>query len=329
MKKTFTLLLLVLSCFFAQGQYYSNSQKFVYSHRSLPAFSTYGDERVFYLDCQLEDPVSKYTNAAKISSLLQTGEWKQTENRDEAFLTITLGIKDFLIDIGAREVVDGLGRRMFMPKGEYSMTTSLEIRSELEDAIYPGTSVVSGTDVDKLYPEPFLAEKFVRDNRDFYERQAVTSQIENLTAEINRYMAEKYLYGIEEDYIRVYFFDSPKNENYEKHKKAKEEIAQIFSELSRTQDLISARKRMEPWTEHFQKLYDALDANNKKQSQAKMQMLWNLAVIHYALDYLDLARQYADDLKSQFPDSEADKIIKKITDTKKALKEHNLTTRYF
>ena len=99
--------------------------------------------------------------------------------------------------------------------------------------------------------------------------------------------------------------------------------------MSETQDIITARKRADGWIQHFQTVYKSLDANNKKQSNAKMQMLWNLAVLNYALDYLDVARQYADDLKSQFPDSEADKIIKQIIITKKLLKDHELSTRFF
>jgi len=329
MKKIFTIILLTIVCFSANGQYYSNSQKFVFTHRSLPTFHTYEDERVFFLECEMDDIVKKYTNHAKIASLLQLSPWKETENEDEAFLKISLSIKDFLVDIGAREVVDNIGRRMFTPKGECTMTTSLSIHSELENAFFPTQTYTSGTDVDKLYPEPFLAENFVRDNRDFYERQAVEAQVENIVAQINNYMSEKYLYGFYDDNIRLYFFDSPKNPYYEKHKEAKTAIAQIFSTLSQTQDLLTARKQMEEWSEHFLTVYKALDQNNKKESNAKMQMLWNLGELSYALDYFDLARQYADDLKQQFPNSEADKLIKKIVDAKKFLKEHELTSRYF
>ncbi|MBQ3657132.1 MAG: hypothetical protein II956_09880 [Bacteroidales bacterium] len=329
MKKVFILLLLMISVLTAKSQYYSNSQKFTYSCRNIPAFHTYEDEQVYFINCDLDPIIAKHTNSAKISSLLHLEPWKQTENEDEAFVVINIKMSDFVIDMGAREVVDGFGKRMFTPKGECNMMTALEIKSELDDAIYPAVAVTSGTDVDKLYPEPFLAENFVRDNRDFYERQAVNGQVEKITDEINRYMFEKYLYGFRDDNIRVYFFDSPKNEYYEKHKTAKEEIAAIFKDLSASQDLISARKRMEPWIEHFKSVYSSLDADNKKQSNAKMQMLWNLAVLNYALDYLDLSRQYADDLKAQFPDSEADKIIKQIVITKKTLKDHELTTRFF
>lgn len=329
MKKIFTLLLLTMTVLAAKGQYYSNSHKFIYSCRNIPAFHTYEDEQVYFVKCDLDPVVAKYTNSAKISSLLTLDPWKQTENEDEAFLVINIKISDFLVDMGAREVVDGFGRRMFTPKGECSMTTALEIKSELDNAIYPATSAVSGTDVDKLYPEPFLAENFVRDNREFYERQAVTTQVESLTNEINRYMFEKYLYGFRDENIRVYFFDSPKNEHYQTHQKAKTELAQIFKFLSETQDVITARKKADVWIQHFQTVYSSLDANNKKQSTAKMQMLWNLAVLNYALDYLDVARQYADDLKAQFPDSEADKIIKQIITTKQVLKDHELSTRFF
>ena len=329
MKKIFTLLLLTLTVLSAKSQYYSNSQKFIYSCRNIPAYHTYEDEQVYFVKCDLDPVVAKYTNSAKISSLLKLEPWKQTENEDEAFVVICIKMADFIVDMGAREVVDGLGRRMFTPKGECTMSTALEIKSELDDAIYPVTSAVSGTEVDKLYPEPFLAENFVRDNREFYERQAVNTQVESLTNEINRYMFEKYLYGFRDENIRVYFFDSPKNEYYEQHKKAKEELTAIFKDLSETQDIITARKRADGWIQHFQTVYKSLDANNKKQSNAKMQMLWNLAVLNYALDYLDVARQYADDLKSQFPDSEADKIIKQIIITKKLLKDHELSTRFF
>lgn len=329
MKRLISFLLLVFAAFNTFAQYYGNTLKIVYGHRSIPVFVTDEEERTYFTECSFTSEVSKFVNSAKVSSLLRLEPWQEKTSEDEAFVKIHVGVSDMLIDKRAVEAIDRFGHVMFRPVVECTMTTVLRIESELDNYRPSRTKVSIVNEIDKFYPEPFLAEEYIENNKEVYIRQAVSDQIVKMTDDINGYFYHSYLYGTQEDFIRVFFFDTPKNKNYEKHKAGKNEISQIFSDLSSNYDLNLARQRMRPWLEHFENLYNSLDINDKKQKNAKMQILRNLAVINYALDDFVSAYRYAEDLKENFPNSDADKIIEQIVKTKNLLKEHGLTSRYF
>ena len=327
MKRLIVFLIFALAVFNAYSQYYGNTLKIVYGHRSIPVFCTGPEENNYHVKCSFTPEVEKFVNSAKVSSLLRLEPWQERDG--EAFMEIYVEISDLLVDKRAFEVTDNYGHIMFKPGIECTMTAVVKVETEL-DRYFPARKRVAVVhDIDKLYPEPFLAEEYVDNNKDVFIRQAVTDQITKMTDEINGYVYQNYLYGVTENYIRVFFFDTPKNENYETHKTAKTEISRIFSDLTSNYDLASARERMKPWLEHFEKLYNSYDINDKKQKTPKMQMLKNLAVINYALDDFVQAYRYASELKENFPGTEAEKILAEILNTKNLLKAHGLTSRYF
>lgn len=330
MRKVFTLFLLVMIFGTAKSQYYSNSYKFPVTHRHLPNFFTYEDEKKYYIDFKSTLEVEPFVNSAKVSSLVDFGDWQEVDDPSQAFVVVSLTLKDLIIDnVRPVQLVDPHGKIVFKPVFDCLITRAMSVRSELENQVFPNAKTVISQEVEKFYPEPFLAENYVRDNKEYYLRTSVESYLQGTMDEINKYFLDSYLYTLETEEVKLYFFDSSKNKNYKKHQQAKAEIKQILNDLSANRDVNAARQAMQPWIDHFKSLYESLDANNKKQGRCKEYMLCNLVEIYYALEFYDLARQYAEDLKEQFPDSDATKMIQQIYKVQNMLEAHHLSTRYF
>jgi hypothetical protein len=138
-----------------------------------------------------------------------------------------------------------------------------------------------------------------------------------------------YVYYPTTDQIKIAFFSSKKSPYYAKHQSAKNEIKNILNSMPLDGNLASTIRKMQPWIEHFKEIEKSLSSSNKKQKQAKADMVYNLAMIYYALEIFDVSRDYLNRLINEFDDNAGKRLLRNLEKTESEMKRHNVQTRHF
>ncbi|MBQ1698791.1 MAG: hypothetical protein II075_13025 [Bacteroidales bacterium] len=344
MKRLTTLLLcLLMICTGAIAQYNTSKVNISFPVRNLPNIYVPAGQRNYSVSCGFARQVSPYITPGEVAAQLHIDGWQMINNPDNASLRITVNAYDFLIE-GIHEdkfteMVPFHGELVpmdyFTPVIDYSII--IEYVLESNDSRKTVTNVdpfthrppINSFRMDKRFRSPRDCHDFARENKEVFIEKIIRTEIYNIIDVINEKLVPDYVYYPTTDQIKIAFFSSKKSPYYAKHQSAKNEIKNILNSMPLDGNLASTIRKMQPWIEHFKEIEKSLSSSNKKQKQAKADMVYNLAMIYYALEIFDVSRDYLNRLINEFDDNAGKRLLRNLEKTESEMKRHNVQTRHF
>lgn len=344
MKKIMALLLCLLvinTC--AIAQYNTSKTNMSFPVRNLPTHYVPVGQRTYSVSCGFARQISPYYAPEEAAEALHLDGWTMINNPDQASLRITINAYDFLIEgIHEDKFVEKVRRHgefvpveYFSPTIDYSMV--IEYVWETNDSRQTYTNVdvfthrppVNTFHMDKRFNNPRDCHDFVRENKDVFIEKIIRTELYNTIEEINEKLVPQFVYSPTTDHIKIAFFSSKKSPYYVKHQSAKNEIKNIINSIPLDGSLAPTIRKMQPWIEHFKEIEQSLSATNKKQKQAKADMVYNLAMIYYALEIFDVSRDYCNRLINEFDATTGKRLLRNLENVENEMKTHHVQSRHF
>ena len=342
-KLTILLLCFFMICTGAIAQYNTAKTSMSFPVHNLPYKYVPVGQRNFTVSCGFARQVSPYISAGEVAAQLHIDGWSRIDNPDNASLRITINAYDFLIEGIHEDKITEMVRHhgelvpvdFFSPVIDYSIVIEYVLEGsgsrQTFSNIDPFTHrpPVNSFRMDKRFHSPRDSHDFVRENKEVFIEKIIRTEIFSIIDEINEKLVPEYVYFPTTDQIKIAFFSSKKSPYYAKHQSAKNEIKSIINSIPLSGSLAPTIRKMQPWIEHFKEIEQSLSSSNKKQKQAKGDMVYNLAMIYYALEIFDVSRTYANRLINEFDATTGKRILRNIEKMEAEMKRHNLMTRHF
>ncbi|MCQ2250676.1 MAG: hypothetical protein MJZ66_06165 [Bacteroidales bacterium] len=347
MKKTiYTLALLLMVCMQAMAQYGTDKVRIFYPVRHIPTFYVPEGNRYFHVDLTASFNVEDFLDYNKICDRLQIGYgWEEDRKSGDVPAHINVSVTDFIIEgMHEVEVLEKVRRhgeefieKYYVPHIDYSVllqsSISVDGNSRYHFSNYDSelrrppvkTLVIS----DRRFRSPRDCHNFLRDNRDVFVERILSDEVYALTDQIQADIKQAFHYYPAQTDIKICLFDSKKSPYYAKHQQAKAEIKRIIGGITLDGDLKQTIKDMQPWIEHFKEIEASLSTADKKQKSAKADMVYNLAMIYYALEIFDVSRQYCMRLFNEFGENSGKRMLRSLNDEEAEMKRHHLVSRHF
>ncbi len=344
MKKIMALLLLLLTISTgAIAQYNTSNTTMSFPVRNLPTHYVPVGQRTYSVSCGFARQISPYFSPQEAADALQLEGWTMTGNPDQASLRITINAYDFLIEgIHEDKFVEKVRHHgefvpveFFSPTIDYSVVIEYVFETNTSRQTYTNVEAfthrppINTFRMDKRFHSPRDCHDFVRENKEVFIEKIIRTELYNTMEEINEKLVPQFVYTPTTDQIKIAFFSSKKSPYYAKHQSAKIEIKNIINSIPLDGSLAPTIRKMQPWIEHFKEIEQSLSATNKKQKQAKEDMILNLAMIYYALEIFDVSRDYLNRLITEFDSSAAKRHLRNLNNIENEMKRHNVQTRHF
>ena len=339
------ILCAMIICLVAQAQYNTSKTNMCFPVRHMPWNYIPEQERQYCISCGFSRQVQPYFSPEEIPSLIDLEGWDLINNPSEAALNITIDAFDFIIE-GIHEdeytnIVNDHGEKIavkyYMPHIDYSIVINYSIESndgynQKVTNIDPFTErpPMATFKIDQSFDNPMECHKYVMRNKEVFLEKIVRTEIMVVVEKIRDELKRRYVYYPTTDNIKISLFFSKKSDYYVKHQSAKTEIKKIIESMPLEGPLTETIKKIQPWIEHFKQLSESLSESDKKQKQAKADMIANLAMIYYALEIFDVSRDYANILINQYGETTLGrKILRAISEVETNLTKHHLSSRHF
>jgi len=344
MKKLMALLLCLLAISTgAIAQYNTTKTSMSFPVRYLPTHYVPVGQRAYCVSCGFARQVSPYFSPNEAAETLHLDGWTMTDNPDQAALRITINAYDFLIEnIHEDKFIEKVRHHgefvpveYFTPTIDYSIVIEYVLETNTSRQTYSNVDVythrppINTFRMDKRFNNPRDCHDFVRENKEVFIEKIIRTELYNTIEEINEELIPQFVYKPYTDHIKIAFFSSKKSPYYAKHQSARNEIKNIINSIPLDGSLAPTIRKMQPWIEHFKEIEKSLSATNKKQKQAKADMVYNLAMIYYALEIFDVSREYCNRLINEFDESTGKRLLRNLEKTESEMKRHNLQTRHF
>lgn len=344
MKKiTLLLLCLIALSTSAIAQYSTSKTSYSFPVRNLPTNYVPVGQREYSISCGFARQISPYFSPNEVAEALHLDGWTMTDNPDKASLRITINAYDFLIEgihedkFVERTRIHGeyVPVEYFTPVIDYSVIIEYVFETNNSRQQFSNVDVfshrppINSFRMDKRFINPRDCHDFVRENKEVFIEKIIRTELYNTIEEINQKLVPAFVYYPTTDQIKLAFFNSKKSPYYAKHQSARNEIRNIITSMPLDGSLAPTIRRMQPWIEHFKEIEKSLSSTNKKQKQAKADMVYNLAQIYYALEIFDVSRDYFNRLINEFDDSSGKRMLRALERTESEMKRHNLQTRHF
>jgi len=269
--------------------------------------------------------------------------WSMTSNINNAYLRITINAYDFLIESIHEDKYTEMVRHhaelvpvdFFTPVIDYSIVIEYTVETNSSTQTYTNVDPfthrppINSFRMDKQFRSPRDCHDFARENKEVFIEKIIRTEIYNTIDKINTQLVPAYVYHPSTDHIKLAFFSSKKSPYYAKHQSGRKEVKSIIESMPLEGSLAGTIKKLQPWIEHFKEIEKSLSSSNKKQKQAKADMVYNLAMIYYALEIFDVSREYANRLINEFDATTGKKLLRNINEMEAEMKRHNLQTRHF
>ncbi|MCR5455902.1 MAG: hypothetical protein K6F33_13015 [Bacteroidales bacterium] len=344
MKRLITLLLCLIALSTgADAQYSTSKVNMSFPVRNMPYNYVPASQRTYSVSCGFARQISPYFSPEQLAAELHLDGWTRIDNPNNATLRITVNAYDFLIEGIHEDKYTEMVRHhgefvpvdFFSPIIDYSMI--IEYVLETNDSRQTFTNVdpfthrppISTFRMDKSFRHPRECHDFVRENKEVFIEKIVVTEMYAKIEEINDRLVPAYIYYPTTDEIKIAFFSSKKSPYYAKHQSAKNEIKNIINSMPLEGSLASTIRQMQPWIEHFKEIEKSLSATNKKQKKAKEDMVYNLAMIYYALEIFDVSRDYVNRLINEFDATTGKRLLRNLNNTEEEMKKHHLQSRHF
>ncbi len=344
MKKSITLLLcLLMICTGAAAQYNTSKTVMSFPVRDLPTYYVPEGQRTYSISCGFARQVSPYITLGEVAAQIQLDGWQMVSNPDNAYLRITVNAYDFLVE-GIHEdkyteMVRHHGEMVpvdfFTPVIDYSMVIEYIFDANGSSQTYTNVDVfthrppINTFRMDKSFRSPRDCHDFVRENKEVFIEKIIRTELYSTIERINKNLVPAYVYTPTTDQIKIAFFSSKKSPYYAKHQSGRNEVREIINSMPLSGSLAPTIRKMQPWIEHFKEIEKSLSSTNKKQKSAKADMVYNLAMIYYALEIFDVSREYANRLINEFDQTNGKRILRNIDGMEAEMKRHNVLTRHF
>lgn len=347
MKRFLTTMALVLACCmgtFAQWGTDKVSMRYPVYH--VPVQYVPEANRTYYVEMGLSRMIQPFVDYNEVCDNLVMDQWgwQMKEKASEAALLVHITAKDFLIEAIHEEEhtemvrIHGemVPRKYYTPHIDYSIVMGWFFKLEGRP-IYDFTNVhpethrppIGSFRMDKRFANPRDCHEFVRNNNELFLEQIIMGEISALYGSIHAEFERQFYYRPSTDNIKLAFFDNKKNPYYDDHKQACMKIRNIIENFPIDGDMSKLVKDMQPWIEYFKGLEAEMNASDKKQRDAKMDMVFNLANIYFALEIFDVSRQYAKELQEVYGNNYGKRMQKWIDDIEHDLNKHHLQSRHF
>lgn len=344
MKKLFTLLLCItILSTGAAAQYATTKVNMSFPVHNMPYNYVPESQRTYSVSCGFAKQVSPYFTPAEVAAGLHIDGWQMVNNPDDATLRIIVNAYDFLIESIHEDKFTEMERHhgefvpveFFSPNIDYSII--IEYILETNDSRQTFTNVdpfthhppINTFKMDKAFRNPRECHDFVRENKEVFIEKIIRAELLSQIEKINEQLVPAYVYYPTTDNIKIAFFSSKKSPYYAKHQSARNEIKKIINSIPLDGNLSSTIRQMQPWIEHFKEIEKSLSVSNKKQKNAKEDMIYNLAMIYYALEIFDVSRDYINRLINEFDTNTGKRLLRDLNETENEMKKHHLQSRHF
>lgn len=327
----------------AIAQYNTSKTTMSFPVRHLPTYYVPEGQREYSMSCGFARQVSPYFSPEEAAETLHIDGWTMTDNPEHAALRITINAYDFIIEgIHEDKFIEKVRHHgEFVPMEYFSPTIDYSI--VIEYVLETNTSRQTFTNVDafthrppintfhmdKRFSNPRDCHDFVRENKEVFVEKIIRTELYNTIEEVNEKLVQEFVYQPTTDQIKIAFFSSKKSQYYAKHQSARTEIKNIINSMPLDGSLAPTIRKLQPWIEHFKEIEKSLSATNKKQKQAKADMVYNLAQLYYALEIFDVCREYLNRLINEFDDSTGKRLLRNLNNIENEMKRHHLQTRHF
>ncbi|MCQ2252500.1 MAG: hypothetical protein MJZ61_03515 [Bacteroidales bacterium] len=343
MRRFLTLAIALLCCANVFAQYSTSKSNMWYPVRTFPKYYVPENNRNYSIDCRLSRQIAEFANTGELENRLLFQDWREEENADNAYLKIYLESFDFIIEamreVEMHEMVKEHGveheRIFFMPQIDYSMVINWGLihgdMREQHTNINPDTRRpnISSFQIDKHFHSPRECHEYMRENKEVFIEKIINSELMATTEQVQEALAASFHYGSSNWSVKIALFNNKKSSYYNKHHAGKDELKSIFSNMPLEGPITNTIKDLQPWIDHFKEIEASLSSADKKQKEAKADMIYNLAQIYMALEIYDVAKQYAMQLYNEYGDNSGKRILREILGEEEELKKHHLVSRHF
>ncbi len=333
-------------CVSAVAQYGTDKIHIFFPVRYLPTFYVPESDRVFHVNFNSSIVVSDFIRYSDVCDRLQIGDgWQEDRKNKDVPVQVNISATDFIIEGMHEEEVPEKVRRhgeevlekFYVPHIDYSirLTSSLSVDGEYRyqfdnyDTELRRAPVLTFVIADRRFSSHHECHEFLKENRDAFVEQILRDEIFSLTDKMQEDIDNAFRYHSTQSDIKICLFDSKKSQYYAKHQQAKAEIKRIIGGIKLDGDLSQTIKDMQPWINHFKEIEESLSTADKKQKNAKADMVYNLAQIYYALEIFDVSRQYCMRLFNEFGDNAGKRMLRHVNDVEAEMKRHHLISRHF
>lgn len=347
MKRFFaTFTLIVLGCLTAFAQWGTDKISIRYPVRHMPAQYVPESNRSYYVELGLSRMIQPFVDYNEVCDnlVMEDWGWSMKDKAGDAALLIHISARDFLIE-GIHEEehtemvrIHGemVPRKYYTPHIDYTIVMGWFFKLQGRP-IYDYTNVNPDTHrpplgtfrMDKRFSNPHDCHEFVRNNNELFLEQIIMAEISAFYGPIHAEFERQFYYTPSTDNIKLAFFDSKKNPYYQDQQHAARQIRSILENFPIDGDMSKLIKDMQPWIEYFKSLEEEMNINDKKQRDAKMDQVFNLANIYYSLEIFDVARQYCHELMDKYDNNYGKRMLKWIDNVEQGLEKHHQQSRHF
>jgi len=339
-------MLIAFMCLQAMAQYGTDKVRISFPVRYMPAFYVPEGNHYYHVNYDAARLVKEYIDYGEVCDRLQIGgDWQEETSNETVPVYLNVVAQDFMIErFSEMERVEKVRHhgeefleKYFVPVIDYSMVleTSLNINGQTTcfttniNSETRRPNISSFVVEDKRFRSPHDCHIFLKENKELFVEKIVRAEVMGLTDIIQGNLNNALRYYPTTDDIKICILDSKKSEYYAKHLQAKAEISRIISNMPLEGPLTQTIKDMQPWINHFKELEASLSMTDKKQKNAKADMVYTLAMIYYALEIFDVSRDYCSRLLNEFGENSGKRMLRNLTDVEDQMKKHHLSSRHF
>ncbi len=332
MKTFFSILFLLTLRVSVFAQYSTDKFSVYYNVRHIPEFYVEPQDRTFGVYFNGPKQIKNAVDFKNLYNFYAPLGWRP--DKGNPYMIINFEV-DYLEIQKSYEVEDTV-KRIFFPAMDYTIPIHITVETPQNKSEY--TNALNASILEKPTIYTYISEKgfrtiddandFFVDNKDIIIEEEINKRIYDFYAETQKSINNDYVYYPKDENIHVWLLDNKKNEFYKDYKKSKENIKTIFHNLNATGGQEDVIKEIKPYIELIKEEINSLNEKEKKQRSAKINLLYGLSEIYYALEIFDVSEDYAKQVSS-FDDSRGDKQMKAIENYKKELKKHHINSKHF
>jgi hypothetical protein len=216
--------------------------------------------------------------------------------------------------------------------GSYAQTLTMKVVNQ-EGKVLENKEVVTS-------PTLFSSKEYTsKEDFDYYlrtggfERDMKTNNQQALNSglrEIFGILNQAYGYLPVTETHKLQILDSEKHPDYAGFQKSWQAARAAFAAIQAEKSLDSARNIMQPAIEYFTKQKDTYNAEEKSGKKLKYACLYNLALIHFWLEDLDKAAEYAlAVVTNDYDEKDGKRLLEDIEQLRNAYAKTGKNTRHF
>ena len=174
------------------------------------------------------------------------------------------------------------------------------------------------------------ASNYYRNNASNLKDQFRREFIDNSIYQINRKLNNLYGYAPFTYNELFWILDSKKNDDYEGHKKALEDIKTLISKISHDEPLDALVADLKPLEDYFLSILPKYPEDKKRHRKMRYASYYNLGRLYYHFDMPDKAIEYANKIiENDYDKSDGKKLIKQSEALKKIFETNKISSRHF